>query len=337
MSRERVLGLDSVRGVAAFSVMLAHLAGPFMPGVTRYIFTGVPAVIVFFVVSGFCIHYPYRDSPVPVAAFWSARAIRMLLPALVAMALARLVGILEYNFIDGYILWSIVCELFYYAAYPILAVVARFVGWRWLCAVSAIIAYAVVICLGSDQYGSVHNYGWYLNWIVLLPSWLLGCILAQELAQEHRPATNMMPMRLAMAAAASISYWLSSRYIGFHLTMNAFALLVFFWLKAEIANARFVRSLLLEDIGKSSYSLYLIHVIAAATLAKLAIETPFIVVPAALLFTYLFYRLVERPAHQLSRSVFADILGKSNTRDRTLIAEAAGDPGPVTPAKPEIE
>lgn len=89
-----------------------------MPGVTRYIFTGHLAVIAFFVVSGFCIHYPYRNAFLPARAFWVARLIRIMIPATVAMALAQSLGMKEYNFADGYILWSIVCEIFYYLAYP---------------------------------------------------------------------------------------------------------------------------------------------------------------------------------------------------------------------------
>ena len=185
MEKQRVLGLDSVRAVAALSVMLAHLAGPYMPGLSRYLFTGVPAVIVFFVVSGFCIRFPYRTRPAPRLAFWAARAVRMLVPALVAMGLAHLAGLREYNFVDGYILWSIVCELFYYAAYPLLASTARRIGWRTLCGASFVVSYAVAVGVGSDRYGNVHVYGWYLNWIILLPAWLLGCILADELKPEQ--------------------------------------------------------------------------------------------------------------------------------------------------------
>ena len=61
-----LLGLDTVRAFAALSVMFAHILGPRLPdmlhglgvsqdlaNLSRYIFTGLPAVIVFFVVSVF--------------------------------------------------------------------------------------------------------------------------------------------------------------------------------------------------------------------------------------------------------------------------------------------
>src|ERR1700674_422745 len=124
-----VPGPDSVRALAALSVMCAHLVGPSLPGIGRYLFTGAPAVIAFFVISGFCIHYPYRTRELPILAFWAARWTRIMVPAIAALALAQGAGIRQYNFTDGFILWSIVCELAYYTIYPALHWMARRIGW----------------------------------------------------------------------------------------------------------------------------------------------------------------------------------------------------------------
>src|SRR2546426_7585050 len=106
----RVLGIDRIRAFAALSVMLAHIVGPELPGMAIYAFTGIPAVFIFFVVSGFCIHYPYISKPLPVSAFLAARLVRIMLPVLIAMILANAAHVLSFNLKDGYILWSIVCE-----------------------------------------------------------------------------------------------------------------------------------------------------------------------------------------------------------------------------------
>src|SRR6185503_13454040 len=171
----RVEGSDRVRALAALSVMLAHLVGPSM-GAYMYVFTGAPAVMAFFVVSGFCIHYPYVARPLPVGAFLSSRWTRIMIPSLIAMAGAQALGIREYNFVDGYILWSIVCELAYYTIYPLLLLVRKRVGWLTLYVGSLGLAYVVAISFGSDKYGNITVYGPQLNWLVMLPSWLLGCI-----------------------------------------------------------------------------------------------------------------------------------------------------------------
>ena len=104
--RQHILGLDTVRAFAALSVMLAHILGPKLPAfltslglsrdmadVSKYVITGHPAVIVFFVVSGFCIHYPYTRRSLPVVAFTLARWMRIMPPALTAMLLAHMLHV----------------------------------------------------------------------------------------------------------------------------------------------------------------------------------------------------------------------------------------------------
>jgi peptidoglycan/LPS O-acetylase OafA/YrhL len=284
--------------------MCAHLAGPHLPGLLKYTFTGMPAVIAFFVVSGFCIHFPYRNKDVPKTAFWTARAIRILIPALIAMTLAQLEGIASYNFVDGYILWSIVCELFYYAAYPALLWIARRIGWFRLFAASAVLAYAIVIWFGSDIYGNIHIYHWYGNWIVMLPSWLLGCILAEEL--NERRSRNVWAWRFMTAAVASFLYWTTiNKWLGFYLTMNAFAVIVVFWVRAEITNAETRAIVILESVGKWSYSLYLMHMVMASFVGfALHSDNPLVVIPFALLGSYAFFLCVEKPSHKLSQRAF---------------------------------
>jgi peptidoglycan/LPS O-acetylase OafA/YrhL len=110
----RVSGIDRVRALAAVSVMLAHILGPDLPGLWRYSFTGLPAVFVFFVISGLCIHFPYVSAPVPIRAFYTARFLRIVPPVIAAIVLARLV---DFQF---FVLWTIFCELWYYFLYPIL-------------------------------------------------------------------------------------------------------------------------------------------------------------------------------------------------------------------------
>jgi peptidoglycan/LPS O-acetylase OafA/YrhL len=94
--RIHVQGIDTVRAVAALSVVFVHLLGPSMPGIAKYIFTGHPAVIAFFVVSGFCIHYPYRKNEFLAAPFLAGRFIRIIPPAAIAFVLAQSLGMWAY-------------------------------------------------------------------------------------------------------------------------------------------------------------------------------------------------------------------------------------------------
>jgi peptidoglycan/LPS O-acetylase OafA/YrhL len=302
----RVEGSDRVRALAALSVMLAHLVGPSM-GAYMYVFTGAPAVMAFFVVSGFCIHYPYVARPLPVGAFLSSRWTRIMIPSLIAMAGAQALGIREYNFVDGYILWSIVCELAYYTIYPLLLLVRKRVGWLTLYVGSLGLAYVVAISFGSDKYGNITVYGPQLNWLVMLPSWLLGCILAEQLTNT-RPTTSKSKLwlsRVAVAAIASLTYWATlNTEIGFYLTMNPFALLVFWWLRQEIAAGG---EGWLGWVGRRSYSIYLVHIVAATLIQKFSFSysfPPLAFAAFAFVLSLGFYEAVERPSHRLARRMF---------------------------------
>ncbi|CAN7171294.1 acyltransferase family protein [Rhizobium leguminosarum] len=299
--RMHVEGVDTVRAVAALSVVFAHLLGPSLPGVAKYIFTGHPAVIAFFVVSGFCIHYPYRERALQVGPFLAARFIRIVPPTAVAFLLAQGIGMKAYNPIDGYILWSVVCEAVYYCLYPLILPISRRIGWPILIAVSIIASYGVAIGLGSDQYGNAMKYGPQLNWVVGLPAWLLGCCLAENLYRLKLPG-NVWGWRVATAASASALYWATTNTgAGFYLTMVPFSLLAACWILSEIKNASESGPIKrLEKIGSACFSIYLIHAISA-TVVEWLVTPPIVVCALSLALVYPFYRCVEEPCHRAAR------------------------------------
>lgn len=81
-------------------------------------------------------------------------------------------------------------------------------------------------------------------------------------------------------------------------TLNLFALMATAWLGMEIAyyrRHRPVRSL--EWAGKWSYSLYIMHPLAAAALG---VQVPIVTALFALAISYCFYLLIEKPSHRLA-------------------------------------
>ena len=324
-------GIDSVRALAALSVVLAHIVGPELPGLLKrtvlvttvipdlaqYIFTGHPAVIAFFVVSGFCIHYPYICKPLPILPFWAARWIRIMVPALVAMVLAKLAKLHDYNFWDGYILWSIVCELFYYMFYPLFLWISRWMSWRTQFYLALLLSFVVVTVLGSNQYGSAHIYGPFLNWIVALPSWLAGCVLAETIHKQQGRSHNVLGHRVAfwrllVAMVASILYWATMNTgLGYYLTMNGFALLVYFWIRAEVLS-RHSNKKTLEWMGKWSYSIYLLHIPLLLIIVQMlrllwSDVLQLVCLPLVLYGSYWLYKKIELPAHVYARRMFRSV------------------------------
>lgn len=329
VKQSHVTGLDTVRAFAALSVVLAHMLAPTLPDMllgmgvseelaqfSRYIFTGLPAVIVFFVVSGFCIHYPYTRRTLPVAAFTVARWTRIMIPALAALLFAKLLHVRGFNFTEGYILWSIVCELWYYSLYPLFLLLSRKVSFEVQFVVTFMISLVLAAWLGSDQYGNAHIYGPGLNWLIALPSWLLGCVLANRISSEAVAKScsrrSIVLWRTSVAMVASVLCWLTlNTPVGYYLTMNTFAILVFFWIRAEISAKKDV-NFLFERAGKWSYSIYLFHMIFFIFVGKLirgAHLQPqwavnLITIPVVLWLCFKAYTYVEKPSHEYAKRLF---------------------------------
>jgi peptidoglycan/LPS O-acetylase OafA/YrhL len=321
----RVLGLDTVRAFAALSVMLAHIFAPALPAflqslginqefseIAKHIFAG-QMVIVFFVVSGFCIHYPYIDKPLPTFAFLAGRWTRIMIPAFVALLLAYILGIKKFNFVDGFILWSIVCELWYYTLYPLFLRFSKIIPFSNQYVLSLIISLSILLYSGSDKHGNVNIYGPWLNWLVALPCWLLGCLLAEQVKKNGNGASSSYLIawwRVVVIIVAAFMGWLTlNTPIGFYLTMNPFAVLAFFWIRAEIRSAKYENSIF-EAIGKWSYSIYLFHVIFFVLISKVIHISPLILVVPVLALCYLAYLTIELPSHNASRRLFKSLSSK---------------------------
>lgn len=329
---QRFLVLDALRAVLALCVAIGHvgvfplfgLAGqtdPFWDLLARGFRTvvfGPPAVIAFFVISGFCIHYPFAGGArLPAARFYARRYVRILVPIVGVLALAKfllpeteIVG--AKSVIWHSTLWSLVCEEIYYAIYPLLFAVAPRVGWRNVVGAAFVASLATV----WSVYPAVEwsDVGILRSAMILLPVWLLGCYLAETIGTLE-----------AGVSAASIWLWRCAAWatmwmamlLHFHSSIHqtasgvAVGVVCYFWLRAEIAHsARQAPWALLVWAGKWSYSLYLVHAFAFAVMlryglfdfdSRLGWLAGFGLI---LLASYGFYRLVERPSHLLARWKF---------------------------------
>lgn len=321
----RVGGLDALRFVAALWVVFAHCgAFPLTEGLDRRdtfallvqgvygnLFAGVPAVVVFFVISGFCVHFPQRNgAPVPVLAYLVRRYLRIGIPLLVAVWLARP---LEVNLalFHNSILWSLAAELIYYTLYPVLLRLRARFGWSVLIGGAYLLSYvAVATHPGATDYTP---YGVGLNWLICLPCWLLGCRLAElhsAMDFQFQPA-HIWRWRLGIWGLSWVCSVLRFHSpLGYPWTMGVFALVVFHWLRREILVARLQGAHpLLEWAGQWSYAIYLVHLIVARGFGKLTLPNLgptlnwLVMLSFVLLGSFLFYRLVEWPSHLLARAL----------------------------------
>jgi peptidoglycan/LPS O-acetylase OafA/YrhL len=329
---KRFYVLDALRILLALSVAMGH-AGvfPFFGPVThsgavadimargfRTLVFGPPAVIAFFLISGFCIHYPFVSSKsrCPFFRFYARRYIRILTPVLGTVALFKLffpetVIIGPNSILWASTLWSIVCEEIYYALYPFLNRLFPQLGWPIVLTASFAAAAAVIVVgFPATDWQDVGIVG---TSVTLFPIWLLGCYLAEQAASlsGSYSATQIWLWRFL----AWVTMWLSlvlHFHSPFHQTLTGVfvGVVFYFWLRAEIAYYR-DRSpwRFLIWGGGWSYSLYLIHPIVIQVLtqhdASLFDRRVGWIAGMALvlLSAYAFYLIVERPSHNLARKL----------------------------------
>lgn len=344
----RVDRLDAFRFLAALWVALGHGVAPRIPvewvgdstvllmlaGLYKNLFNGQAAVIVFFVISGFCVHVPQRGrggfDPV---AHLLRRSFRLVPPMLAAMLAARALGVASAEF-DG-VLWTLYAELVFYALYPVLLVAARRHGWGPL--VIGAYALALATLLTGEPTPFFDGMGIAATCALGLPCWLLGCLLAERLdarpdAATPRARATLWTLRLAVVGVAvACSALRFKTSIGHPWTLPAYALLVHAWLSRELLDARAAAAgnglwRLCARAGAWSYSLYLTHLLVVLPWrgidAPAGTGTP-LLLAAVCVVAYAFHRAIERPSHDAARALAA--LWTARRRHHARGAAAIGD------------
>jgi peptidoglycan/LPS O-acetylase OafA/YrhL len=284
-------------------------------GIYANLWAGPSAVIIFFVISGFCIHYPQANQSkiknLPV--YFLRRYLRIGIPLITAILLSRSPLIkLDMPLFSDSILWSLVAELIYYGIYPLILKLHRQFNISWEKIVLASFITALLVATTNPGADGYPVFGIGLNWLLGLPCWLLGVQLAEKVASDNGPRPDhIWHWRMTIWATSTILSILRFHSpIGYPWTLNFFAILVALWLLQEIRYYKHnTPPKLLEWAGKWSYSLYLIHTLAQ----KAWLTIPHINLGYSLnwatnmlfllLCSYAFAVLVEFPSHRLTKTL----------------------------------
>jgi peptidoglycan/LPS O-acetylase OafA/YrhL len=334
-SSQPIRGLNMIRFVCAIWVVMSHcgtppiiegidksqLAGFIVNAIYANLFSGSAAVIVFFVISGFCIHYPQVDSLKisNLSGYFLRRYLRVGIPLIIAIYASQFLNINLTLFSDS-ILWSLFAELVYYTIYPaILKIRQQGFSWRKMFVASFLIALCIAATNPAD--GGYPVFGVGLNWLLGLPCWLLGVQLAEVVKKDDASKpTNIWRWRMGVWAASSVCSVLRFHSpIGYPWSLNLFAVLVCFWLLQEIRLYRYeTPPKLLEWAGTWSYSIYLVHQLSQAIWHL----TPqvnlgyllnwFVSMSFILASSYAFAFLFEFPSHKLAGNISRLISSKNN-------------------------
>jgi peptidoglycan/LPS O-acetylase OafA/YrhL len=175
------------------------------------------------------------------------------------------------------------------------------------------------------SYLRLWEFGISLTWLVALPSWLLGCLLADDASRGNLTSRTQFIWRWRLLALLYTSF---ANFAVFHLpinlgcpaTMLVFSFYCYFWLKRELYFLASSNNLIFEWAGTWSYSMYLIHNMILV-LYSLHYSPGMVVcllqLVSIFVASYAFYLVVERPSHLL-----AQYLGRAVRRPRSVAVQS---------------
>jgi peptidoglycan/LPS O-acetylase OafA/YrhL len=306
----RIPVIDFLRGLSCIGVILYHVRVELWIGwwrITSYpeeyssfskamAWLSIPApflgyaILLFFLISGFCIHYPNtsRTADPCWKSYFTRRFWRIYPTYLAALALTvgisyichtfygdetwdfekiLRVAVLSQNYPPGNgqflinpSLWTIPVEVEFYILYPI--------AFCFFAKKKSLLIWIIAFGLcATSIYLSYHGYNWLsFTAVFLWPSWLLGAWVAQLYRDQN--LNNFKLHYHVLILATSLGFALLSRYQQWeswvqYLAWVAFYLFFFIFslshaeLFIRIFGNRFFRGI--SWIGKISFSLYLIH------------------------------------------------------------------------------
>lgn len=298
----------------------------------RIVTAGQEAVLVFFVLSGFVL-LPRSGRQLPGwISYYGSRMLRLYLPVIGSLVVAVIIGlsasgalghITAHSFVHDAALvrgvdflnaplWSLEWEVKFSLLLPMYVVFAR--CWRRMLAVKVVALLALVAAGVQTGHAS----------LTFLPVFAIGMLLAVE-----RDAVGASVGRFAssaprgfwagfvvvLALTIDATWLMGARGAPSHLTVSIMTALEVVGAGLTMIGALYwpvARSWLERPIGQwlgtRSFSLYLTHwPLVTIIVTKLGTGLDWLSVvigiPAALLLAEVFYRLVERPSHRLSRRV----------------------------------
>jgi peptidoglycan/LPS O-acetylase OafA/YrhL len=346
--------LTGLRFLAALHVVVYHALRPaLVPAhdpLSLVAAAGPTAVTLFFVLSGFVLTYVYAPSVVDGRSFARARFARIapvywlaLLVALPIGVIARAKGAVHDPLGGASLLlvatglqawvptaalrwnapaWSLSCELFFYALFPLLlaslsrrsTTTALAIGaLAWLAGLALPVTY---LALAPDGLASptIVDEGLWLNLVKLsplarLPDFIVGVVAGRLFVEGRRVPTALGALGLAVPLVVVATGLVPGLVEHNGLYAPLFALAIASLAGGAGPLARALSSSPLRLLGEASYALYLVHVpmflwaLALTKQRELPVAAALVVGALAVPVSVAVFVLVERPLRARLRGV----------------------------------
>lgn len=284
--------LTGLRWIAAFVVFAFHARNVgYFDRMNETIVTilfgaGATGVSLFFVLSGFVLAWSHRDDDRPTR-FWLRRVARIYPLHVVGVALALIVATTLFPAIitrdpaallanlalvsswrsdwwqaGNPVSWTLVCEAFFYLAFPLLVVAMRRVGRTGLTVIASLAALAAIgmpaIVAASALPVSAATFP-----VARLPEFVVGMSLALLMRRGGWRGPALVPSAIvALAGYALASLEPASPYAVAGMTIVGFGLLVAALARAHLeGRARWLASGPMVALGRISFAFYLSHLL----------------------------------------------------------------------------
>ncbi|KQR19137.1 hypothetical protein ASF79_15820 [Agreia sp. Leaf335] len=344
--------------VFAYHVRNANLfSGDAQSAMTSIFGAGAIGVSLFFVLSGFVLSWSHKPNQ-SARSFWWHRFARIYPLHVVALAAALLLSAtvlpqiatgdpwalfanatltsawnIDWWQAGNPVSWSLVCEAFFYLAFPLIIVGVRALSRRAL--ISAALSTALLVLATSPLVSVlVPQISPNSSPIVRLPEFVLGVVLAQLMATKAWRGPRLVPALLVTIAG----YAAAQSFPDSPLRIASFTIIGFCMLIAALARAdqegrpTILAARPLTILGTLSFPFYLVHLLIIQSFVALvpgAHQNPSAIVSVvhvigalaiALAAAALLHRLVEIPGRRLLLS--------------RMRRGRAAEPSPARPADP---
>lgn len=334
MTKEKLGGLDLLRGLCAISVMAYHYI-MWSTGIIFYPF-GTYAVYLFFTLSGFTLFYVYADQPMnenTLKRFWVARFFRIFpLFALVCLLYSGNVGMLALNLsflfgltnpgatavaIGG---WSIGIEFIFYFLFPFFWLFRDKKSLRNLFILSLIISFFYIRKVFKTGCNLADCWTEYTQVVTFLPFFIGGCLM-----MLYRQHLFSVQQRLWITIASVILLMVTlllpqTIYAETHLFLKSPLMSLWIILAMIIVYGfsyfpeQYIPKKLAELFGNLSYSLYLIHPFVWFHFSKTGLtfeaspkQYILAAVATTIILSLLLFYCVEKPCRNLGRRLAASL------------------------------